>query len=126
MSLPVLSEHTPRGALRPGSALAVLALALLCACSGEPQRPPPPPAAPAAKPTAAPPAVAAGQAAPATGTAPGAGAAGAPGAAAAPLRPEVTPAARADFNRAVNYMRAGNATEAELGFKQLAVQYPQY
>ena len=36
------------------------------------------------------------------------------------------PAARADFDRAVNYMRAGNATEAELGFKQVALQYPQF
>src|SRR4029077_507803 len=62
---------------------------------------------------------------PVTGTAPGT-AAGAPGAPAAPVHPEVTPAARADFNRAVNFMRAGNATEAELGFKQMAVQYPQY
>ena len=39
---------------------------------------------------------------------------------------EVPPAARADFERAVKYMRAGNATEAELGFKQIALQYPQF
>jgi Flp pilus assembly protein TadD len=38
----------------------------------------------------------------------------------------VPPAARADFDRAVNYMRAGNAIEAELGFKQVALQYPQF
>ena len=31
----------------------------------------------------------------------------------------------ADFDRAVNLMRAGNATEAELEFKQLAAGYPQ-
>jgi tetratricopeptide (TPR) repeat protein len=42
------------------------------------------------------------------------------------VRPEVPPAARADFDRAVQYMRAGNATEAELGFKQVALQYPQF
>jgi tetratricopeptide (TPR) repeat protein len=42
------------------------------------------------------------------------------------VHPEVTPAARADFERAVQYMRAGNAIEAELGFKQVALQYPQY
>ena len=42
------------------------------------------------------------------------------------MRPEVPPAARADFERAVRYMRAGNATEAELGFKQIALQYPQF
>jgi tetratricopeptide (TPR) repeat protein len=38
----------------------------------------------------------------------------------------VTPAARADFDRAVQYMRSGNAIEAELGFKQVALQYPQF
>jgi tetratricopeptide (TPR) repeat protein len=42
------------------------------------------------------------------------------------VHPEVTPAARADFDRAVQYMRSGNAIEAELGFKQVALQYPQY
>jgi tetratricopeptide (TPR) repeat protein len=42
------------------------------------------------------------------------------------VHPEVTPAARADFDRAVQYMRSGNATEAELGFKQVALEYPQY
>ena len=35
-------------------------------------------------------------------------------------------AARADFERAVNFMRAGNLAEAELGFKQVALQYPQF
>jgi tetratricopeptide (TPR) repeat protein len=38
----------------------------------------------------------------------------------------VPPAANADFARAVGYMRAGNATEAELGFKQFALEYPQF
>jgi len=38
----------------------------------------------------------------------------------------VTPAARADFDRAVQFMRSGNAIEAELGFKQIALQYPQF
>jgi tetratricopeptide (TPR) repeat protein len=42
------------------------------------------------------------------------------------VHPEVTPAARADFDRAVQYMRSGNATEAELGFKEVALEYPQY
>jgi tetratricopeptide (TPR) repeat protein len=42
------------------------------------------------------------------------------------VHPEVPPAARADFDRAVQYMRSGNATEAELGFKQIALQYPQF
>ena len=33
--------------------------------------------------------------------------------------------ATADFNRAVNVMRGGNATEAELEFKQMTLTYPQ-
>ncbi|MGH8306156.1 MAG: tetratricopeptide repeat protein, partial [Steroidobacteraceae bacterium] len=45
--------------------------------------------------------------------------------AAAP-RPPVPPAAQADFARAVSFMRAGNEIEAELGFKQLTLQYPQF
>ena len=101
-------------------ALAGLVPMALAACSSEPARtaprPAPPLAQPAAHATAAPPAVTAGAA---SATA----AAAAPAAA---VRPQVLPAARADFDRAVNYMRAGNALEAELGFKQLAVQYPQF
>jgi tetratricopeptide (TPR) repeat protein len=42
------------------------------------------------------------------------------------VHPEVPPAAQADFARAVGYMRAGNATEAELDFKQIALEYPQF
>jgi len=38
----------------------------------------------------------------------------------------VSPAARADFDRVVSYMRAGKTVEAELGFKQLSLQYPQF
>jgi Flp pilus assembly protein TadD len=41
-------------------------------------------------------------------------------------RPEVPAAARTDFDRAVSFMRAGNATEAELQFKAIALQYPQF
>src|SRR5207253_9255472 len=89
-------------------ALAGLVPMALAACSSEPARTAPRPAPPLAQP---------------------AGAASATAAAAAPaaaVRPQVLPAARADFDRAVNYLRAGNALEAELGFKQLAVQYPQF
>src|ERR1700674_357286 len=50
----------------------------------------------------------------------------APGAAAGSAHPQVSPAARADFDRVVSYMRAGKAVEAELGFKQLSLQYPQF
>lgn len=48
------------------------------------------------------------------------------GAAATAPRPEASPAASADFARAVGYLRAGNATEAELSFKQIALEYPQF
>ena len=61
------------------------------------------------------------------------GAAGAPGAAAgaagtaagAVPNVPVTPRGKADFERAVGFMRAGNNTEAELEFKQVALQFPQ-
>jgi tetratricopeptide (TPR) repeat protein len=36
------------------------------------------------------------------------------------------PRAIADFNRAVGLMRAGNVTEAELEFQQIALAYPQF
>lgn len=38
---------------------------------------------------------------------------------------DVPPRAAADFDRALNFMRAGNVTEAELELKQLAEAYPQ-
>jgi tetratricopeptide (TPR) repeat protein len=38
---------------------------------------------------------------------------------------EVTARGKADFDRAVGFMRAGNNTEAELEFKQVALQFPQ-
>jgi Flp pilus assembly protein TadD len=37
----------------------------------------------------------------------------------------LTPGGKADFERAVGFMRAGNTTEAELEFKQIALQFPQ-
>ena len=95
-------------------ALGALVLAQLGACSSTPQRSKAP-ALPPASSTAA-----AGKTNAAAGTT-----AETPGAPSA-VHPEVTPAARADFDRAVQYLRSGNATEAELGFKQVAVQYPQY
>ena len=48
-----------------------------------------------------------------------------PGGAQSPAPAEVPKRAAADFDRAVNLMRAGNATEAELEFKQISVAYPQ-
>lgn len=43
-----------------------------------------------------------------------------------PCGPAGPPSAKAtaDFNRAVNFMRSGNATEAELEFKQMTLTYP--
>src|SRR5213079_1354924 len=119
----------------PALVALVAALAELAACGSprtRPQPAAPPPSAPArATPASPPPPAAPTQARPAgaatggTGSVPG----GAPGAGAAPTvpgHPEVPPAARNDFDRAVNSMRAGNKLEAELGFKQVALQYPQF
>jgi tetratricopeptide (TPR) repeat protein len=155
MRLPASSERTPGADTRAASALAWLALAVLGACSSGPKRPvmhpakpitreePAPAAAPAGAPAAgsatstappvAAPSVAPGPrpAAPASAApapAPAARAAtAAPGVAAGvSAHPQVSPAARADFDRIVSYMRAGKAVEAELGFKQLSLQYPQF
>jgi len=116
----------PRGGAAPAArhaaavALAGLVLAALAGCSSKPARTAPRAAQPLALPekhaTAPPTSVPASAASAAVGaTAP-----------AAAARPQVPPAARADFERAVNYLRAGNTLEAELGFKQVALQYPQF
>jgi hypothetical protein len=151
MRLPASSERTPGADTRAASALAWLALAVLGACSSGPKRPvmhpakpitreePAPAAAPAGAPAAgsatstAPPVPAPSVApAPATRAATSAPAGGtanptAPGVAAGvSAHPQVSPAARADFDRVVGYMRAGKTAEAELGFKQLSLQYPQF
>jgi hypothetical protein len=151
MRLPASSERTPGADTRAASALAWLALAVLGACSSGPKRPvmhpakpitreePAPAAAPAGAPAAgsatstAPPVPAPSVApAPATRAATAAPAGGtvnptAPGVAAGvSAHPQVSPAARADFDRVVGYMRAGKTVEAELGFKQLSLQYPQF
>jgi len=146
MRLPASSERTPGADTRAASALAWLALAVLAACSSGPKRPvmhpakpitregPAPAAAPAGAPAAgsatstAPPVAApsvapapvphAATAAPARGTV--------NPTAPAPAHPQVSPAARADFDRVVSYMRAGKTVEAQLGFKQLSLQYPQF
>jgi len=126
-----------------GAALALWAAAVLAlgACSSAPPRPKssaahpasstaPAQAASKAAPAAAAPAAKAAPGAAAANAAAGTGAAGTAAAATAAgtaaVHPEVPPAARADFDRAVQYMRAGNAIEAELGFKQVALQYPQF
>jgi tetratricopeptide (TPR) repeat protein len=94
----------------------------------------PPVAAPSVAPAPRPAAAASAPPAPAAATRAAAAApAGAtanptaPGVAAGVVaHPQVSPAARADFDRVVSYMRAGNAVEAELGFKRLSLQYPQF
>ena len=64
-----------------------------------------------------------------TGATTASGAAGAGSAdteTAAPVHPDVPDSARADFERAVIAMRAGDQAEAELGFKHVATEYPQF
>lgn len=95
-----------------GSVVSVAAALLLVACESAPSKPNEAPSEP----------VAASQKAGATGTnaAPGAS----PGSAStAPVA--VTERGKADFDRAVGLMRSGNNTEAELEFKQVALQFPQ-
>ncbi len=91
-----------RLALEPAVVLAIAAMSLV-ACESAPTRPEP----------AAPPASAAGAAQSGSN------------ASAAPNSVPVTPRGKADFDRAVGFMRAGNTTEAELEFKQVALQFPQ-
>jgi Flp pilus assembly protein TadD len=128
MWLPASSERYIASSVL--GACLVAALGWLAGCSSTPARKEPAPAPPTQ--AAAPPAATA----PATATSPAD--AGKPGTAPAEsltpadslgtpaARPEVPPAARADFDRAVSYMRAGNDGQAELGFKQMALQYPQF
>src|SRR5262245_12463005 len=100
---------------------AMMAVLLLSACGSTPPAPPEPresrPAGPGEKP------------APKDGSATTQGvpdsAAATPAEGAAPLRPVPPPRAVADFERAVNLMRAGKTTDAELEFGQLASAYPQ-
>src|SRR3979411_333899 len=145
MWCPAASERPPGAAPRAASALAWLALAVLAACSSGPKRPVMHPAkpitrgepAPAAGQARAPAAVHPPSTVPPPVAAPSVAPAPAPRAAAAapargtanptaPGHPQVSPAARADFDRVVSYMRAGKAVEAQLGFKQLSLQYPQF
>jgi len=134
------SSDRPRGPARVAACAVAYTLCAfagggLLACRSTPTHSTPPaPAAtqPAAQSAAKPAPGAAGTTAAAGGKAAAGAPAGAAGAsgmasgAAALNHPGVPPAARVDFDRAVNYMRAGNSTEAELGFKQLALQYPQF
>ena len=84
---------------------------LLSGCASTPQQKPDTPSAGSPQ---------AGAAAPNAG--PSAGSASAPGSGGPAGPPSAQ--ATADFNRAVNVMRSGNATEAELQFKQMTLAYP--
>lgn len=143
MPSPALSERAmgslrdaPAGlrlAARPrvASALVALAALALCGCSLLPalREAPAAQSGPAGMTTPVPAPVAAASPPTASGAPAGARPSGAPGGAGgapAAMHPQVTPAAQADFNRAVSFMRSGNATEAELGLKQVALQYPQF
>ena len=105
-----------------GSVVSVAAAMLLVACGSAPSKPKEASSEPVAvgakaasgKPGAAAP----GQSG--TNSAPGASPGSASGAPVA-----VTARGKADFDRAVGFMRSGNNTEAELEFKQVALQYPQ-
>lgn len=131
MSSPTLNNPVAAA----GAAVRVPALLLLCtgvlalgACSLGSRKAPPQPAHPVIT-VPAPPAGTAASSVPAAapGGAAAAPPAGAPAAAAAPVvHPDVPPAARADFTRAVNLMRAGNSADAERAFRQIATQYPQF
>ena len=111
-SLHAVAGAAGRGRLRlVGVLLPAIATVLLAACGSAPKKPTEEAPQPV---TSAVPAAAGKQ-----------GAAGAKaGAAGAPSVP-VTARGKADFDRAVGFMRAGNNTEAELEFKQVALQFPQ-
>jgi len=94
---------------------ALVAGVLLAACSSAPPKPTEEPEQPV---TSAPPAAGKSDIAGKAGTA------GTPGAT-PPAPVAVTARGKADFDRAVGFMRAGNTTEAELEFKQVALQFPQ-
>ena len=110
---PVVGAIVPRASLT----MCLAATVLLAACGSAPTKP--------TEASSVPVAASAGKAG---ATAPGAkaGTAGAPaGAPGAVPNVPVTPRGKADFERAVGFMRAGNNTEAELEFKQVALQFPQ-
>ena len=108
-----------RGASAGGIAVAVAIAALVTACSSAPTKPTESASQPAAADTGK-----SGSAGAAGAS--GSAASGAPGAAPNGIvAVPVTARGKADFDRAVGLMKAGNTTEAELEFKQVALQFPQ-
>ncbi len=119
---PITREEPAPAAAPAGAAAAGSATSTAPPAAAPSVAPAPRPAAASAAPAPAP-ATRAAAAAPAGGTANPT----APGVAAGvSAHPQVSPAARADFDRVVSSMRAGKVVEAELGFKQLSLQYPQF
>jgi tetratricopeptide (TPR) repeat protein len=108
-------------------AVVAVCAALLSACASNPLKPDAAAAGAAvAARSDAPTAVAQAAGVPATAIPGGASPAGtASTAAGTGAAPQIPRRAIADFDRAVGMMRSGNATEAELEFKQIAVAYPQ-
>ena len=107
MSSPASTDMRTASWAAPALSAIAVAVLLLSACSSFPgmrSEPAEPPAAPAAAPGEKP---------------------SAEPAFAAPPPAQVSDRARSDFDRAVGFMRSGNATEAELGFKQVALESPQ-
>ncbi len=104
--------------------VAALATLVLAACSSAPTRPTESASQPA---TAASDAgkSGSGAATSANGAPAGSNGASPAGSAAAVAAVPVTARGKADFDRAVGFMKAGNVTEAELEFKQIALQFPQ-
>ncbi|MDB6089353.1 MAG: hypothetical protein JWN85_2137 [Gammaproteobacteria bacterium] len=114
---PLPCGHRPNGSLSRAVRVVVpaVALALLSACGIMPRQPSETPPEKSAPGTSAVP----GESGHASSAAPG-------GKSATDVAPvALTPRGKADFERAVGFMRSGNATEAELEFKQIALQFPQ-
>jgi tetratricopeptide (TPR) repeat protein len=131
MSLGASSKPRVHGRTALAGILALSLVAGVGACSSnpprsEPQAQPPVSVHPAPDGQVA----AATQASAATGTtaspAPAAGGPNTPEGAAPAPKPEVPDQARQDFEQAVVVMRAGNASQAQLDFSQLAASYPQF
>lgn len=98
-----------------GMLLPAIAAILLAACSSKPAKPTEETPQPVTSPV---PAAAGKQSSKAGATAGTAGAV-------PPAPVQVTARGKADFDRAVGFMRSGNNTDAELEFKQVALQFPQ-
>jgi Flp pilus assembly protein TadD len=105
-----------------GSAVSVAAAMLLVACGSAPSKPKEASSEPV---TVGAKAASGKQGAAAPGQAGSNAAPGASSGSASTAPVAVTARGKADFDRAVGLMRSGNNTEAELEFKQVALQFPQ-